>query len=206
MRGVTLYDKNKYEEVEDSKVLDKFVSQALRDDRSYRRKLGSSREKPLDLKTAALNLSSWSNVAKRTFDILTSDDLDRTKRAKEVFEKFMLDICCGRVPFDGENNDIHEKQIDAKLGTDTTDQELRSPEELATIDDMKIANKSDQKKKLNIVHERSWIHLQDSMWVENTLSGNNIHDTEAAECLLTLVNNMGALAKAGADDDNTAIM
>jgi hypothetical protein len=44
------------------------------------------------------------------------------------------------------------------------------------------------------------------MWVENTLSGNNIHDTEAAECLLTLVNNMGALAKAGADDDNTAIM
>lgn len=187
MRGVTLYDKNKYEEVEDSKVLDKFVSQALRDDRSYRRKLGSSREKPLDLKTAALNLSSWSNVAKRTFDILTSDDLDRTKRAKKVFKKFMLDIYCGRVPFDGENND----------------QELRSPEELATIDDMKIANKSDQKKKLNIVHERSWIHLQDSMWVENTLSGNNIHDTEAAECLLTLVNNMGALAKAGADDDNT---
>ena len=190
LRGVTLYDKNRYEEVEDSKVLDKFVSQALRDDRSYRRKLGSSREKPLDLKTAALNLSSWSNVAKRTFDILTSDDLDRTKRAKKVFKKFMLDIYCGRVPFDGENND----------------QELRSPEELATIDDMKIANKSDQKKKLNIVHERSWIHLQDSMWVENTLSGNNIHDTEAAECLLTLVNNMGALAKAGADDDNTAIM
>jgi len=190
LRGVTLYDKNKYEEVEDSKVLDKFVSQALRDDRSYRRKLGSSREKPLDLKIAAQNLSSWSNVAKRTFDILTSDDLDRTKRAKEVFKKFVLDIYCGRVPFDGENND----------------QELRSPEELATIDDMKIANKSDQKKKLNIVHERSWIHLQDSMWVENTLSGNNIHDTEAAECLLTLVNNMGALANAGADDDNTAIM
>ena len=72
---------------------------------------------------------------------------------------------------DGKNNH-KRKELDTKLDANTMD------------------NVEYQKEKLKIVHQRSWIHIRDPMWVEHTLGA------EAAESLLSELKKMRTPAPA----------
>jgi len=67
---------------------------------------------------------------------------------------------------DGKNNH-KRKELDTKLDANTMD------------------NVEYQKEKLKIVHQCSWIHIRDPMWVEHTLN-----DTKAAETIQSVLKNM----------------
>ena len=91
-------DTSKYEEMEDRKVLGKFVSQAFRDERTRARKksgksYSSKDENPpvMHQSTNRWNLRIWSDLAKRTFIALIDDGIDSIG-AKQIFDKLMCEF------------------------------------------------------------------------------------------------------------------
>jgi len=183
---VASLDQTEFKEVGERKVLESFVSQALRDDRKK-----SKDKKPpvMQLSLKMWNLSIWSNLARQIFDALMDDDIDSTNAAKQIFDKFLSDINRGLVPCDNGGNDTREKQLDTKVGTDTADnveQKLHPREELTTIVDMKITDRTDRKEKLEEIHRRSFIHCQDPNWAHKLLSDIDTEKARAAGTLMSL--------------------
>ena len=184
-------DTSKYEEMEDRKVLGKFVSQAFRDERTRTRKksgksYSSKDENPpvMHLSTNKWNLSIWSDLAKRTFIALMDDGIDSIG-AKQIFDKLMFDFLMfdfnrGFVQVcDNEDNNHKREKVRTKLDTNTTD-------------------KVDQKKKLKVVHQQSMINIEYPKWkqkIEQTLfsdakSSIFTKETAAAEALSSLKYNI----------------
>ena len=162
-------DTSKYEEMEDRKVLGKFVSQAFRDDRKKSGKSYSSKdEKPpvMNISRKIWNLSIWSDLARQTYIALMDDSIDSThEHTEQLFFRLVFNFNGGLlepISDNGENN--HKRK---KLGTTDT------------------AVNVDQKKKLKVVHKQSMINIEYPKWkqkIEQTL----FSEIAAAEALSSL--------------------
>ena len=178
---------SKYEEMDDRKVLGKFISQAFRDERTRARKksgksYSSKDENPpvMHLSTNKWNLSIWSDLAKRTFIALMDDGIDSIG-AKQIFDKLMFDFLMfdfnrGFVQIcDNEDNNHKREKVRTKLDTNTTD-------------------KVDQKKKLKVVHQQSMINIEYFKWKQKIVSDAKssifTKETAAAEALSSLKYNI----------------